>query len=237
MARVRTVTAVLANLIQLPAPLKEQLVVVALGDVPTTGWSHIRLSPRYYIAPPADGIWDFDFVGDEPTGVVGQVILPVAAEIIVPYPAWCTGVRVHSASNNITANVGPVAATLLASAANEQAALAPMPAIHRQIVASFDDSFQPTGRTKFDPWPHLEMKKLRHELELVVEGPDEQKIKDCVARASAAGLIAAIIAAFATGGAAMPAAISAFLAALQNCLGAKFTVRIDNHSHWEYWWT
>ncbi|MGY4197866.1 hypothetical protein [Bradyrhizobium sp. USDA 4520] len=102
MARVRTVTAVSANLIQLSGPLKEQLVVIALGDVPTTGWSHIRLSPRYYIAPPADSIWDFDFIGDEPTEVVGQVILPVAAEIIVPYPAWCTGVRVHSASNNIT---------------------------------------------------------------------------------------------------------------------------------------
>lgn len=237
MARVRTVTAVSANLIQLPAPLKEQLVVVALGDVPTTGWSHIRLSPRYYVAPPADGIWDFDFIGDEPTGVVGQVILPVAAEIVVPYPAWCTGARVYSATNNITAKVGPITATVLASAVNAQAALAAGHVIHRQIIASFDDSFQPTGRTKFDPWPHLEMKKLHHELELVVEGPDESKIKDCIARAAAAGLIAAIIAALATGGAALPAAISAFLAALQNCLGNHFTVRIDNHSHWEYWWT
>lgn len=35
-------------------------------------------------------------------------------------------------------------------------------------------------------WPHLEMKKLHHELELVVElVPDEQKIKDCVAPAAA----------------------------------------------------
>ncbi|MGY3695007.1 hypothetical protein ACVIGA_005087 [Bradyrhizobium sp. USDA 3240] len=236
MARVRTVTAVSANQIQLPAPFKEQLVVVAQGDVPTTGWSHIRLSPRYYVAPPADGIWDFDFIGDEPTGGVGQVILPVAAEIIAAHPAWCTGVRVHSATNSITAKVRPVTTTALA-AVNAQAALAPGHVIHRQIIASFDDSFQPTGRTKFDPWPHLEMKKLHHELELVVEGPDEQKIKDCVARAAAAGLIAAIIAAFATGGAAMPAAISAFLAALQTCLGNNFIARIDNHSHWEYWWT
>ena len=39
----------------LPAPL---LTVAALGEVNTTGWSGFRLSPRYYLVPPADGLWD-----------------------------------------------------------------------------------------------------------------------------------------------------------------------------------
>lgn len=237
MAHVRSVTSVLANVIKLPAPLAEQLVVVAQGEVPTTGWTHIRLSPRYYVTPPADGVWDFDLIGDEPTGIVATVILPVTAEIIVPHPAWCTGVRVHAATNNMTAKVHALTAVARTPTAAAKAALAPGHVIYRQVIASFDDSFQPTGRTKFDPWPHIEMKKLHHELELIIEGPDEQKIRDCVTRAAAAGLIAAIVAAFATGGAALPAAISAFLAALESCLGNSFTVRIENHSHWVYWWT
>ncbi len=56
-------------------------------------------------------------------------------------------------------------------------------------------------------------------------------------RRFAAGLLSAIIAAMATLGAALPAAISAFLKALSLCLGDGFKVRIDDESHWEYWCT
>lgn len=72
---------------------------------------------------------------------------------------------------------------------------------------------------------------------LIVEGPDEAHIRDCINKAIAAGLIAAIIAACATLGAALPAAIAAFVKALGLCLGAGFTVKVEDQSHWVYWWT
>ncbi len=84
---------------------------------------------------------------------------------------------------------------------------------------------------------HIKMKKLRHQLELTVTGPDEARIRSCINQATTAGLIAAIVAAFATGGGALSAAVGAFLAALEACLGASFQVRIDNQSHWIEWCT
>src|SRR5438309_5827785 len=46
----------------------ERLLVAVDGTVATSGWSSPRLAPYYYLTPPTDGIWDFDFVADEPTG-------------------------------------------------------------------------------------------------------------------------------------------------------------------------
>ena len=42
------------------------LLVHAVGNVPTSGWSGLRLSPRYDAKPPADGRWDFEFQADPP---------------------------------------------------------------------------------------------------------------------------------------------------------------------------
>ncbi len=81
------------------------LVVDASGEVPTAGWTNIRLEPFFYIVPPADGIWDVDFSGDAPTGMVAQVILPVSASITLPAPKWLKGVRVHAAQNQLQAKV------------------------------------------------------------------------------------------------------------------------------------
>jgi hypothetical protein len=226
-------------ILKLPKPLHELLSINATGEVPTTGWTNLRLTPRYYVTPPRDGLWDFDFVGDRPQGIVGQVVLPVSAHTVTFAPQWFKGVRIHSATNSVEALPARHNPPLILSEP-DVAGASPAVAghvIHRQTIASFDDSIQPTGRTKWDPWPHLEMKKLHHELELVVEGPDEAQIISCIKKAAAAGLIAAIVAAFVTGGAALPAAISAFLTELERCLGNKFSARVDNHSHWVYWWT
>jgi len=234
MALISKVDTVSAHLLKFPAPFEPLISITATGEVPTTGWTHIRLSPYYYIVPPRDGFWDFDLIGDEPTGIVGQVVLPVAAHSVLPLPSWCTGVRVH-AHNFVEASLVPKPFSL--AAASAKAALAPGHAIVQQHLASYDDSFQPTGNTKFDPWPHAQMKKLHHDLVLIVSGPDEARIRSCINKAVAAGLLAAIVAAISTLGAALPAAISAFLAELENCLGNSFGVRIENQSHWEYWWT
>ncbi|MDP2372451.1 hypothetical protein [Reyranella sp.] len=234
MAHVRSVTGVTAHILK-PDKLPGFISIMALGDVPTTGWTHIRLSPWFYIVPPADGMWDFDMIGDEPMGFVGQVILPVSAHTVVPAPDWCKGVRIHAATNKIAARLESLPVTT--AEFREPKAAGKGNVIVRRNLASYDDSIQPTGATRFDPWPHFEMKKLHHNLVLIVEGPDEAHILDCINKAIAAGLLAAIVAACATLGAALPAAISAFMKALGLCLGAGFTVKVEDQSHWVYWWT
>ena len=80
------------------------IIVSASGDVSTTGWTEIRLSPRLYVADPLDGIWDFDLVGNSPSGTVGEIIIPVSAQSVFHTPTWAggfKGIRVHSETNNI----------------------------------------------------------------------------------------------------------------------------------------
>ncbi len=87
MSLIQSVTGVKAHI--LPAkPLPQLMSVAATGMVPTTGWTHPSLSPRFYIVPPADGLWDFDFIADEPTGIVGNVVLPVSALAMHQAPSW-----------------------------------------------------------------------------------------------------------------------------------------------------
>lgn len=218
------------------------LFITADGRVSSSGWTAPRLSPRFYIAPPADGIWDFDFYADAPTGIVLPVLLPVSASTFTEAPSWLKGVRVHAQNNAIeqtsfdAAKATP-AQPLQAAGQMKAAAGAMAAAIVTMDLAVYDDSFQPTGASKFDPWPHFEMKKLRHHLTLTVTGPDEAKIRSCINQAIGAGLIAAIAAAYATGGLGLSAATSAFLASLTSCLGNGFDARIDDRSHWIYWWT
>lgn len=218
------------------------LTIAAIGLAPTTGWTHGRLSPAVYVKPPADGVWDFDFLADAPIGIVAEVLTPISAAWFGFAPDWCKGVRVHAADNQVAvaAELAEKLATLARPGAGiGGAALKGGRAIFNQTLASYDDSFQPTGTIHwsggFPPVPHIEMKKLHHELVLTAEGPDDAKIRDCLAKATAAGLIAAIAAAFASGGLGLQAALSAFLSALLGCLGDAYTARIDDQSHWIYW--
>lgn len=74
-----------------------QLVVTAYGNVPTGGWTGEQLEPRTYAAPPAGGIWDYDFTAVPPNGPATQVITPSsAAHTWLDYPAThLRGVRIH----------------------------------------------------------------------------------------------------------------------------------------------
>lgn len=113
-----------------------------------------------------------------------------------------------------------------------------MAQVLQDVIARYEDSHQPTGETKFDPWPHMKMKKLVHELRLTIDGPDAAKARSCVDQAAAAGLIAGVGAAFLGAGlGATSIAWQAALAALTTCLGDGFSARIDDNSHWEEWWT
>ena len=212
----------------------DRVFVIAQGLAPTSGWSSPRLSPHFYIMPPADGFWEFDFVADEPSGIVLQVQLPLVASGIFSPPDWMKGIRVTGGNKSIDIQVDRSAKTAPAVPRN----IGDVNRGHvivREQLASYDDSFNPIG--KCSGVFSIKMKKLHHTLTLVVEGPDEQRIRQCIAEAAGAGLIAAIIAAYATAGLALQAAVSAFLASLEGCLDNSFTVRIDDESYWIEWCT
>jgi subtilisin family serine protease len=242
MARVSQVDQVQVHLIDFPLG-SAMLSVAALGQVNTTGWTHPRLAPWFYVTPPADGIWDFDFVADPPVGIVADILAPTGAAWFGPAPDWAKGARVHAAANDLqeTARMDAKVARRHPKAAEALALPSGRPVIvHR--LASYDDSIQPTGTIHWRndgpfglPTPHVEMKKLHHELVLTLDGPDEPRMRDCLNQAVAAGVIAAIAAAVATGGLALQAAVSAALATLTSCLGAGFQARVDDKSRWDYW--
>jgi Dyp-type peroxidase family len=80
------------------------LVISCNGHVNSGGWSHGKLVPFVYVMPPADGIYEFDFVANAPTGIVIQKITPITAEEFVweDFPAGLKGVKVYASQNNIT---------------------------------------------------------------------------------------------------------------------------------------
>lgn len=114
-----------------------------------------------------------------------------------------------------------------------------MAVLYDRSIAVYDDSHQPTGGVKGFP-PHFEMKKLRHNLYLKVEGPDDTSsaVNEAVNKAIRDGLIGAVAGAFASGGAgAIPAAFAAVQASLLESLGNQFTVSTYSDSNWIFWWT
>ena len=120
-----------------------------------------------------------------------------------------------------------------------------MARLHEGTIAIFDDSQQPTGNFQNQndgPFgiaiPHPEMKKLRHELVLVIDGPENVRVavEECLRRAATAAALAALIAAFASGGmTATNAAWAAFQAEFVRCAGEQVSAKIDDNSHWITW--
>ncbi|MEO6433726.1 MAG: hypothetical protein ABIO29_07090 [Sphingomicrobium sp.] len=96
--RIMEVTSVSAQIGDSSPPT---LMVGATGKVSTSGWSNPELTPFVYINPPADGIQDFDFVADKPTGITNQLITPVKAKYVARCENWVKGVRVHAANNKM----------------------------------------------------------------------------------------------------------------------------------------
>jgi hypothetical protein len=120
-----------------------------------------------------------------------------------------------------------------------------MSVLHQGPIAVFDDSFQPTGTIHWHkegrfkiPTPHAEMKKLRHELILTVEGPDDFKgaVENCFKQAAISASIAAVAASFIGAGiGATSAAWETFQVQFLACAGGQVHVRIDDSSHWITW--
>ncbi|HET6890078.1 MAG TPA: hypothetical protein VFH31_03170 [Pyrinomonadaceae bacterium] len=78
-----------------------QLAVNAIGSVSSSGWKNGVLVPRVYVMPPQDGVQDFEFVAEAPTGIVLWVISPISGDGCVELEPWIKGVRIHSATNSI----------------------------------------------------------------------------------------------------------------------------------------
>jgi hypothetical protein len=208
--------------------------VVATGKAPTSGWSSIRLAPTYYSVPPADGIWEFSLIGDPPSGMVLQVLTPVCAQGMYAAPDWMKGVSVNGvvapmSESELTTARGNNFLSMYKARLEQNSHV-----IVREPLAHYDDSFNAIGLCGGFS---IKMKKLSHDLTLIVEGPDEGKIRECIAQATGIGLIAAIIAVYATGGGALSAATAAFLSSIEGCLGNSFSVRIDDEQHWVEWCT
>jgi hypothetical protein len=82
---------------------QRQLIVTAEGEVPTGGWTSPVLKRRVHVTPPADSIWEYDFVATPPSGMATQVMTPISAEDTWPdYPAQqIVGVRIYGEGGGI----------------------------------------------------------------------------------------------------------------------------------------
>jgi hypothetical protein len=83
------------------------LRVDAVGEVPTSGWGDPGqlIGWLYAGGNPLDGVYHFDMVAEEPTGMVLQVISQISASVTLPLPADTTAVTVHSSTNEETVPV------------------------------------------------------------------------------------------------------------------------------------
>ena len=74
-----------------------------MGVVPTAGWTDPQLVPYYYMTPPQDGFWAFDFIATPPAGPVPQVATPILGSYVWPdFPVESLkGVVVYGSQNEV----------------------------------------------------------------------------------------------------------------------------------------
>jgi hypothetical protein len=71
------------------------------GETNTGGWSNPRLDPFIYIVPPPDGIYEFNFLAEAPTGPVTTAITPIETEYWwESFPDELKGVKIYAETNN-----------------------------------------------------------------------------------------------------------------------------------------
>ncbi|MGJ3247779.1 MAG: hypothetical protein ACFE0I_17090 [Elainellaceae cyanobacterium] len=94
----------LAILESLPPKLK----ISVKGRVGSTGWENPRLIPYRYITEPQDGVWEFDFIAQDPSSETGIITVPTLMDIETLY-IWenypedsVKGVRVYASTNSIS---------------------------------------------------------------------------------------------------------------------------------------
>src|SRR5690606_25990055 len=79
-----------------------KLVITAVGEVPTAGYSQPTLVKVTYIKAPEDGMQDYYLMAVPPDGPSAQVISQIVARDTLPsVPAWMKGVRVHGVGEGV----------------------------------------------------------------------------------------------------------------------------------------
>jgi hypothetical protein len=116
-----------------------------------------------------------------------------------------------------------------------------MKVLYDHVIASYDDGIQPTGNVHWGekdesiPIPHIEMKKLHHELHLVINGPAGADVAPCFKNPAVVGLLGGIGEEIVKGGAGLFSEENAVIVALVNCLGDRFSAKFHDDSHWIKW--
>jgi hypothetical protein len=88
-----------------------QLQIEAHGKTNTNGWSAPELVEHVYIVPPADGMYEYDFVATPPSGASNQVITSISARAVRhDIPKAMKGVRVIAKTNKQEAKLQQPAA-------------------------------------------------------------------------------------------------------------------------------
>lgn len=81
------------------------LVVTAMGEVPTGGFEKVKLVRVVYITPPEDGIQDYILFALPPSGPAAQVISQVEAKDTwsgyAKEAPWIKGIRVHGVDHGV----------------------------------------------------------------------------------------------------------------------------------------
>ena len=77
------------------------VLICARGQVGTRGWTNAMLTPRVYVARPANGIWEVDFTARPPRGIVPQVVTPISAKRYWSAPRNLRGIRIVTRTNSL----------------------------------------------------------------------------------------------------------------------------------------
>lgn len=100
--KVIEVTEVTLEILKKNPPI---LAITSKGKVSSGGWTNGQLIPFVYIMPPLDGIYEFDFIADEPTDISTDVISEITSKVFMwdDFPVELKGVKVYASENSITA--------------------------------------------------------------------------------------------------------------------------------------
>ena len=99
----RRVAKILAVTHQVQTSQPPNLLITAVGEVPTGGWSDVVLLRRIYVAEPADGIYEYDLLAKPPDGPATQAFTQVKAANLWEKidPAKVKGIRVFGVDEGI----------------------------------------------------------------------------------------------------------------------------------------
>ena len=84
------------------------MCVTAIGQVPTGGYTNVRLLRAIYPEWPMDGIQDYFLLATPPTELAAQVVAKVEADYRwEKLDDWLKGVRVHGADGGVVVKMLP----------------------------------------------------------------------------------------------------------------------------------